>query len=55
MKEIKREYKVLIDDAEVVLKDLLQSMCGLNLDGLSFNINDKMGDSKKKYYFEIED
>ena len=55
MKEIKREYKELIDDAEVVLKDLLQSTCGLNLDGLSFNINDKMGDSKKKYYFEIED
>ena len=55
MKEIKREYKELIDDAEVVLKDLLHSAYGLNLDELSFNINDKIEDSKKKYYFEIED
>ena len=55
MKEIKREYKVLIDDAEIIMKDMIRVAYGLDIDGMAFDINDGIVDSKKKYYFEIED
>ena len=55
MKEIKREYKVLIDDAEIIMKDMIRVSYGLDIDGMAFDINDSIVDSKKKYYFEIED
>lgn len=55
MKEIKREYKVLIDDAEIIMKDMIRVAYGLDIDGMAFDINDSVVDSKKKYYFEIED
>ena len=55
MKEIKREYKVLIDDAEIIMKDMIRVAYGLDIDGMAFNINDSVVDTKKKYYFEIED
>ena len=52
MKEIKTEYKVLIDDADVILLDLIKTAYKLNIDGMSFNINNNFN---KHFYFEIED